>query len=398
MDLPDLRQFGGLKQRRPGPFQGAIPYLATADVQLGRARPNEHVTFAGRPARAGLSLQSGDVLQAKMRETDKALLVTSEQEGWLASTGFAQFQPVVVGNDPKFLLQLLRSDSFLRRRDVLAVGSTQQAISDRDLGSIHVPELKLVEQQHIAEILEAVDARIHVSRTRLQKLRLVEAGLVEALLTRGVDDAGQHQVYGKPAEGSGLLPPGWRVVRLSDIASVDRGKFGHRPRNDPAYLDGPFPFIQTGDVSAARGGYIRDASQSLSRLGAGVSRQFPANTIAVTIAANIADTTILGRPMYFPDSVVGVTVRAPHAVRFVELVIRSAKPRLEARAPQSAQRNINLQDLRPLAVPLPPPEEQERVASVYEAYSEVVEAEQRLLAKLNGVRKGLSAALIEVGP
>ena len=172
------------------------------------------------------------------------------------------------------------------------------------------------------------------------------------------------------------------MVRLDQIADVDRGKFGHRPRNDPMYLSGPFPFIQTGDIAAADGGVIVNTSQSLSSLGAAVSRRFSTGTIAVTIAANIADTAILGRPMYFPDSVVGVLVHAPHRLEYVQFVLRAAKAGLEARAPQSAQRNINLQDLRPLEVPLPEPAEQSRICEAMEAHSELVAVERAALGKL----------------
>src|SRR5207248_9239773 len=114
--------------------------------------------------------------------------------------------------------------------------------------------------------------------------------------------------------------------------------------------------------------------QTLNNLGLAVSRQFPSGTIAITIAANIADTAILARPMCFPDSVVGAEVRPPHNVRFVELSIRRAKHVLDARAPQSAQKNINLEDLRPLMIALPSPAEQDAIAHVYDAYDARIRA------------------------
>ncbi len=49
--------------------------------------------------------------------------------------------------------------------------------------------------------------------------------------------------------------------------------FGHRPRNDPKYYDGDYPFIQTGDVASANK-YIETFSQTLSELGKSVSKEF----------------------------------------------------------------------------------------------------------------------------
>jgi type I restriction enzyme, S subunit len=233
----------------------------------------------------------------------------------------------------------------------VAQGSTFDAIGSKELRELQFLIPTDHEQRRIAEILDALDDQIRLTSDVISKLDLAGRGLLDALLSQGVDATGHLRPIGSfevRRGASGSFPASWAVVRLDQIADVDRGKFGHRPRNDPMYLSGPFPFIQTGDIATADGGVIVNTSQSLSRLGAAVSREFAAGTIAVTIAANIADTATLGRPMYFPDSVVGVSVHAPHRLEYVQFVLRAAKPRLEARAPQSAQRNINLQDLRPL--------------------------------------------------
>ena len=43
------------------------------------------------------------------------------------------------------------------------------------------------------------------------------------------------------------------VRQLSEICEIKRGRFTHRPRNDPKFFNGPYPFIQTGDVVRAKG-------------------------------------------------------------------------------------------------------------------------------------------------
>ena len=117
-------------------------------------------------------------------------------------------------------------------------------------------------------------------------------------------------------------------------------------------------------------------------------------TIAVTIAANIADTAILDRPMCFPDSVVGVTVCRPHSTRWIEMCIHAAQQILRAHAPQSAQKNINLQDLRPLVIPVPDPARQHAFAELWEEHQKSVDRELHIVAKLNQLRSGLTADLL----
>src|SRR6185437_4488025 len=133
-----LGEAGNLIMRRPAPFASEVPYLATADVDGTSITPSESVSFLDRPSRADLLLKPGDVLQAKMAETDKAVLVTEAMSGWLASTGFAQFSPDPNQMDPRFLFQWLRSDQFFRAKESLCVGSTQRAINQTDLGRIPV--------------------------------------------------------------------------------------------------------------------------------------------------------------------------------------------------------------------------------------------------------------------
>jgi restriction endonuclease S subunit len=195
----------------------------------------------------------------------------------------------------------------------------------------------------------------------------------------------------------GRIPKDWDVKPLSELADVDRGKFTHRPRNDPRFYGGSYPFIQTGDIANSSGGILSTYSQTLNERGITVSREFPVGTIAITIAANIADTAILGIPMFFPDSVVGAVVKKPNSIRYVELCIRRAKQRLDARAPQSAQKNINLEDLRPLLIPVPSPEEQHRIAEVIDTIDSAIAHTSSLIAKLKQMKAGLLHDLLTRG-
>lgn len=157
------------------------------------------------------------------------------------------------------------------------------------------------------------------------------------------------------------LPEGWCWASLPQLGELNRGKSKHRPRNDPRLLSGPYPFIQTGDVRHS-GGFITEHSSTYSEFGLKQSRLWPCGTLCITIAANIAETGILHFDACFPDSVVGfLCEEEPTRVRFVELFLRTAKQELARYAPATAQKNINLEVLSAVAVPLPPYAEQARI-------------------------------------
>jgi type I restriction enzyme S subunit len=85
----------------------------------------------------------------------------------------------------------------------------------------------------------------------------------------------------------------------------------------------------------------------------------PADTVCVTIAANIAESALLSYAACFPDSVVGlISDRGIAIPEYVELFVRTARDDLAAFAPATAQANINLAILATVAVPLPSVDEQ----------------------------------------
>lgn len=193
--------------------------------------------------------------------------------------------------------------------------------------------------------------------------------------------------YRPPVEPrrSGLspLPNMWYWSSLDQVGVLDRGKSRHRPRDAAFLYGGPYPFVQTGDVRKARQ-YLRQFSQTYSEAGLAQSRLWKPDTLCITIAANIAETAILSFDACFPDSVVGVVFNADFvSVRYVELFLRHAKTRIAAYAPATAQKNINNDILRLLAVPLPPIEEQAAIVEIVEAHLSVLDhLEDDLTAKI----------------
>lgn len=160
------------------------------------------------------------------------------------------------------------------------------------------------------------------------------------------------------------LPTGWTWARFPELGSFGRGKSKHRPRNDPAlFADGQHLLIQTGDV-ARSGGLIRTHTSKYNDVGLAQSHKWPAGTLCITIAANIADSGILTFDACFPDSVVGFV---PDPIlgnaRYFEYFVRTAKANLLEFAPATAQKNINLEILESVLIPLPPLKEQQRIVA-----------------------------------
>jgi len=193
------------------------------------------------------------------------------------------------------------------------------------------------------------------------------------------------------------LPVGWSWARFPELGTFGRGKSKHRPRNDPTLFEGgTHPLIQTGDVARSQG-VIRTFTNNYNDIGLAQSMKWPTGTLCITIAANIADSGILSFDACFPDSVVGfIPASVFKNARYFEYFVRTAKANLLEFAPATAQKNINLEILNAVLIPLPPLAEQNRiVAKVDELMSVCDQLEAELVTTQTNSRRLLEAVLHE---
>ena len=131
-------------------------------------------------------------------------------------------------------------------------------------------------------------------------------------------------------------------------------------------------------------------TQFLNEEGLAVSKQFPACTVFITIAANIGDTAIAKEPVACTDSVVAIKTYSNKADPFwLKYFLDTRKGELDSKATQNAQKNINLQVLRPLKVAAPVIEEQQKVglflSKIDQKISGLTKKHELLIQYKNGV-------------
>jgi len=206
----------------------------------------------------------------------------------------------------------------------------------------------LEEQKRIAAIARKCDL---LRRTRRFTQQLSDTYLQSVFL----------EMFGHPVNNSKGLP----CTELAKLASVERGRFSPRPRNDPSYYGGKFPFIQTGDISNSQG-RLRTWTQTLNEKGTKVSRSFPKGTVVIAIVgATIGVTSILDIPVYCPDSVIGIQCKDGQLFpEYLEFLLRFWRPVFLERAPETARANINLETLKPLPIPLPSLDQQQKFVQI----------------------------------
>lgn len=180
---------------------------------------------------------------------------------------------------------------------------------------------------------------------------------------------------------------------LSKVASIERGKFSARPRNDPKYYGGEIPFLQTVDIARA-GRVIQGWTQTLNELGLGVSKMFPRGTIFMSIAANIGDVAISGFDAACPDSVVAVKPRNGFDPEWLFQSLKFSKNDLAALSTQNAQANLSLEKIEPFKISVPPLPEQRKIAAILRTWDEALEKLTALRAAKERRLAGVGRALL----
>lgn len=174
----------------------------------------------------------------------------------------------------------------------------------------------------------------------------------------------------------------WEKKTLDELGTVGRGRSKHRPRNDPKLFGGKYPFIQTADVKNANF-YIINFSSTYNEEGLAQSKLWPAGTLCITIAANIADTGILAIPACFPDSIMGFVANEEIAdTRFVKYCFDVLQKECKQISQGTAQDNLSWEKLSTIKFLVPPLQTQKRIASILSAYDDLIENNKKQIKLL----------------
>lgn len=335
--------------------ESLFTYLDISSVENGTGNVSYNTRLRGvdAPSRARRVVQSNDVLLSTVRPNLKAFacLVNPPLDA-IASTGFAVLTPKADKIDGRFLWFLPFEGRMINQMTALMGKGAYPSINQTDVERLLIPLPPFdIQTQIVAE---------------LDGYRKI------------IEGANQIIANYKPVL---CVDPAWETVPLDQVCSIKRGRFSHRPRNSPQFYGGSYPFMQTGDVVKSHGGPVLH-TQTLNELGLSVSKLFEPPAVLITIAANIGDTGLLTYPACFPDSVVALTPNEQVKAEFLELAMRGQKQELNRLAPQAAQKNINVEILRRVEIPLPSLDIQREIVNELEIEKKLVDANRELIARM----------------
>jgi type I restriction enzyme S subunit len=312
-----------------------VPTIRTTDMDMrGRISLKEapRVTLDADGLKK-FGLIDGDLLVTRTGTIGRCALYTDDIGPAIPSAYLIRFRLKREAIDSRLALLFLQSPLGQSQLGLGITAVAQPNINAKAIGAFDIPLAPLPEQRRIVEKVEALLEQVNRAKERLDRVPLILKRFRQAVLaaacsgeltrewrkTRSSSDNNEGLLSNIDMSSLPEIPSSWRWRRLPELGELNRGKSRHRPRNDPKLYGGPYPFLQTGDVANSRG-RITSHKQTYSEAGLAQSRLWPARTVCITIAANIADSAMLTYPACFPDSVVGLitdpTIAVPAYAEF----------------------------------------------------------------------------------
>jgi len=360
--------------------------------------------YAASPSRARRVVRPQDVLFCTVRPALQAHAYAawnSNTASRICSTGFAVLRSRRV--HPRYLYYLIFGEDVTAQVRALEVGSNYPAVNESDVARLTIPVPPADEQRRIAEILDTADEAIRGTEALIGKLRAMKAGLLDDLLTRGLD---QHGHLRDPATHPeqfkdsplGRIPDLWGIEPLEKLVEPDS------PITYGVVKPGP---EDSNGVLFVRGGDFPDGEIEIENLRT-ITPQVSSQYERTLLRGGELLVSLVGQPgacAVVPRELAGANIARQAALVRLRPDVHPHFVRAYIASPQghrmlmgdtlgSVQQVINLNRLRKVLVPLPKAAEQDAIVERASIHDARIRAEEAYLDKLKLQKKGLMHDLL----
>lgn len=198
-----------------------VVLINTSDVLDGKCLNHEYVPNKKLKGQFKKTFRKGDILYSEIRPANKRFcFVDFEPKDYIASTKLMVLR-AHEDVDPQYLYQILRSNDTLAQLQMLAESrsGTFPQITYSELSNIMVSLPSQKAQKNIVSILSSLDRKIELNN----KINADLEEMAQAIFKNWFVDFEPFK-DGKFVDSElGMIPEGWKVGRLEDIANIVGG-------------------------------------------------------------------------------------------------------------------------------------------------------------------------------
>lgn len=305
------------------------------------------------------------------------------------------------GFDPEFVYYNIVFN--IEKLKQLGEGTTFAEISKKAISTIALdfPEDK-VEQSKIAEILSTTDRAIEQTDALIIKHQRIKAGLMQDLLTRGIDEQGNlrseetHEFSDSPL---GRVPAEWGCEPLGEHAIV-KARLGWKGLMAHEYLEEGCIFLSTPNLKGPQIDFSN--VDYISRWRFDESKEIQLRRGDVLIVKDGSTLGIVNLVKFLPGpatvngSIAVVRPKSTLQSEFLFQYVRgeSFQELVDSRKSGLGVPHLFQADLRNFLIPLPGKEEQKKIAAALAAEDEILEGLQIDLSKQQLLKAALMQDLV----
>mgnify|MGYP002765140848 CR=1 FL=1 len=222
-----------------------VVLINTSDVLDGKCLNHEYVPNKKLKGQFKKTFRKGDILYSEIRPANKRFcFVDFEPKDYIASTKLMVLR-AHEDVDPQYLYQILRSNDTLTQLQMLAESrsGTFPQITYSELSNIMVSLPSQKAQKNIVSILSSLDRKIELNN----KINADLEEMAQAIFKNWFVDFEPFK-DGKFVDSElGMIPEGWKVGCLGDIAEITSGKRPPKKSKDKT-KDLFIPLIGASDI------------------------------------------------------------------------------------------------------------------------------------------------------
>ncbi len=274
-------------------------------------------------------------------------------------------------------------------------GSAQGVITREHLKTIIAPFPPLPEQKKIAAILTSVDTVIEKTQAQIDKLKDLETGMMQELLTKGI---GHIEFKDSPV---GRIPVEWEVKTLSELTTMIKSGLSRRILSQdigiPVLISGN---LQNGklDISELKYWYVDDPQ------GANIENYILNDgdilVCFINSISQIGKSCIyhdIGRPAIYTTNMFRVVSLKDYTPEFLQMIFSTQRFQDEIQLitkPAVNQASFTKADFEQLLIPVPPKNERIKITNAVSSVEDKIDILLNKLTSLKNTKKALMQDLL----
>ena len=274
-----------------------------------------------------------------------------------------------------------------------------------EIERVKIYKIDFNEQSKIAEILMTIDDAIEKTERIIAKYRRIKQGLLQDLLTKGIDENGNirseatHKFKDSPL---GRIPVEWKVESISSIlvnkeGAIKVGPFGSQLRKDELCENGY-------KVYGQENAFYKDFNIGKRYINKSKFKQLKScELLSGDFIISMMGT--IGRCAIVPNDI-EKGIMDSHLIRLriknynLKLLIyliedyHLTKQQIKNMSVGGIMEGLNSKVIKQILIPVPPSKEQEMIVSLLDCCLNVINYEESILNKLKSIKQGLMQDLL----